>query len=39
MLHELKSEGQTVAIEDLEEQVNNSVIELFGIEKPQTFHK
>ena len=33
-LHRLKAEGQTTAMADLEEQVNSSVIELFGIETP-----
>ena len=38
-LHRLRTEGQVAAMEDLEKDVDRSVIELFGIEKPQTFHK
>lgn len=38
-LHRLRTKGQTAAMEDLEEDVDRSVTELFGIEKPQTFHK
>jgi SAM-dependent methyltransferase len=38
-LHRLKAKGETAAMEDLEEDVDRSVIELFRIEEPQTFHK
>jgi len=38
-LHRLKSHGQTAAMEELEEDIDGSVNELFGIGKPQIYHK